>query len=132
MVERGDVGGEHLFMTARKMPFREVEGVRKLYHLSEEVGPGSEAFDDSGQLVSSRTGPPEVVGRSGVAGGFVIFNNLDLGGWFHGFHKRRSLLKPAASLGCIQSISLIPMAPGAAAPPSAASWAFCHSCSGIS
>lgn len=61
------------------MPFGEVESIRKLDYLTQEVGTRSKAFYDAGDLLPSRSGTPEVISGSRVPGSFVIRNDPDLG-----------------------------------------------------
>ena len=69
-------------MSARKMPFREVDGVRELHYLPQKVRSGPEALDDSRNLLSTGTRPPEVISGSGVARCFAIFDDPDFGAGF--------------------------------------------------
>jgi hypothetical protein len=79
-VQIRDVASDHLFVTARKMPFGEMDGVSQFDHATQEVRPRSEALDDAGNSLSPRAGSPEVVGSGGFSGGFSIFDDPDFCG----------------------------------------------------
>jgi hypothetical protein len=81
-VKGRNIGSEHLFVTPGEVPFGEVNRVRELYNLPQEVGPRSKAFDDARDLLPSGSGTPVVVSGSGFAGGLVILDDRDLGGGF--------------------------------------------------
>jgi hypothetical protein len=59
------------------MPFREVNSVRKLDDLTQEIRPRAEAFDDAGHLVPARRSAPVIVRSGDVALRFGILNNQD-------------------------------------------------------
>ena len=78
MIERRDESGNHLLVTAGKMTFREMDGVREIYNLAKEIRPSAEALENAGHLGSSRLLLPLVVDIRDLSSGFVIFNELDL------------------------------------------------------
>ena len=53
-VQVGDVAGNHLFMAAIEMALGEVDGVREVDHLAQEVGASAETLDDAGDLSATR------------------------------------------------------------------------------
>jgi hypothetical protein len=61
------------------MPFGEVERIRELYNLTQEVRPRPEALDNSGHLLPSGTRTPKIVRGSCLSGSFAIFGYPDLG-----------------------------------------------------
>ena len=77
-VEVRNIGGNHLFVTAREVSCREMNGIGKLNHLAQEIRPHAKTLDNAGHLLPSRTGPPEVIGAGGFPGSLMILNNLDL------------------------------------------------------
>jgi len=79
-VQIRDVAGDHLFVAARKMSFREMDRVSHFNDAPQEVRPRSEALDDAGNLLSSRPGSPKVVGGGRFSGGFRIFDDSDFSG----------------------------------------------------
>jgi len=64
------------------MAFRKVDCVSQFDYTTQKVGPGSEALDDAGDLLPAGAFAPEVIGRSGLAGGFSILDDPDLGRGF--------------------------------------------------
>ena len=78
-VQIGHVAGDHLFVAARQMPFREVHRISQIDHTAQEVWPNSEALDDAGNLLSPRAGSPKVIRRSRLSGGFSIFDDSNFG-----------------------------------------------------
>jgi hypothetical protein len=78
-VQVRDVAGNHLFMSPREMPFREVNRIRELHDLPQKVRSRAEALDDAWHLLPSRSLAPEVVGSRRFAGRLVIFGDADLG-----------------------------------------------------
>ena len=79
-VQVGDIAGDHLFVAAREMSFGKVDCVGELDHLAQEIRPRAEALDDARNLLPSRTGPPEVIGGGGFAGGVGVLDDFDLRG----------------------------------------------------
>jgi len=79
VIQIRDVTGEHLLVITREMAFRKMQCVGKLDDLPQKIGPRSEAFDDARNLASSRSDTPEVVSCCSVAGGFLVFDDFDLG-----------------------------------------------------
>ena len=77
------------------MALRKVNCVSQLDHTTEKVGPGSESLDDAGDLLPASPFAPEVIGRSGLAGGFGVFDDPDLRRWF-----RRLLVAATVSHTC--------------------------------
>ena len=57
-----------------------MNGIRELNYLPQEIGPRAETFNDTWDLLPSRTGTPEVVGRGGISSGIGVFNDPDFGG----------------------------------------------------
>jgi hypothetical protein len=74
-----DVAGDHLFVSASEMPFGEMDGVRKLDHLMQEVWTRAEALEDAGDLVPPGGGTPGIIGGGSFAGGFGVFCDSDFG-----------------------------------------------------
>ena len=56
-----------------------MNGIGEIDHLSQKVGTGAEAFDDPGNLRATGTCAPIIVSGGGVAGGFGVFGDADLG-----------------------------------------------------
>ena len=81
-VQRGNISGKHLLVTPREVALGEVDSIRELHNLPQEVRPSSKAFDNARNLLPSRSGAPGVVCRSGVAGSLVILDDANLGGGF--------------------------------------------------
>lgn len=52
-VQIGDITGDHLLVPSRKVAFGEMNSIRKLNHLPQEIGARAEAFDDPGHLLSA-------------------------------------------------------------------------------
>lgn len=61
------------------MPFGEMDCVRELDYLAQEIRACCEALDDARDLVSSRARPPEIVGRRNLACGLGVFDERNLG-----------------------------------------------------
>ncbi|SRR6266404_844705 len=78
MIDRRDERGNHLLVTAGKVTFREMDGVREIYNLAKEIRPSTEALENAWHLGSSRLLLPLVVDIRDFSPGFVIFNQLDL------------------------------------------------------
>jgi hypothetical protein len=74
-----DVAGDHLFVPAGEMSFGEMDGVRKLDHLTQEVWTRAEALENAGDLVSPGGSAPEIIGGSSFTGSFGIFIDSDFG-----------------------------------------------------
>jgi len=79
-VQIRDVAGDHLFVAARKVSFREMDRVSHFNDATQEVRPRSEALHDAGNLLSSRSGAPKIVGGSRFSGGFRVFDDFDFSG----------------------------------------------------
>jgi hypothetical protein len=77
-VEIGNVAGDHLLVAACEMTLGEMDGVGKLYDLTQKVGTAPEALDDTWNLLPARTGAPVIVGTRGITGRFVIFDDTNL------------------------------------------------------
>ena len=77
-VQGGNISSKHLLMTPREVPFGEVDSIRELDDLPQEIRPSSKTFDDARKLLPSRTSPPEIVRRGRIAGGLVILDDADL------------------------------------------------------
>jgi hypothetical protein len=77
-IEEGDVAGDHFLGAPVEVPLGKMDGVGEINNLTEEVGARAEAFDDAGNLLAAGAGAPVVIGRGRVAGGGVVFGNLDL------------------------------------------------------
>jgi hypothetical protein len=77
-IEERDVAGDHLLVSARQVPFGKMDGVGKFNHLPQKIRPCAKAFDDAGDLFSSRAGTPVVVCRGHFAGSFGVFGDLNL------------------------------------------------------
>lgn len=77
-VQGRHVAGDHLLMAAREMALGEVNGVRELDNLAQEIGSRSEAFQDAGHLRPAGGGAPFVIYDSRFAGGFGVFDDADL------------------------------------------------------
>ena len=78
-VQVGDMAGNHLLVSPCEMPFGKVNGIRELNHLPQEVRSRSEAFDDAGNLLPARAGPPKVIGGGGFAGRLSVFDDSNFG-----------------------------------------------------
>ena len=52
-IQVGNVAGNHLLLSTRKMAFGEVYGVRELNHLLQEVRSRAETLDDAWDLLPS-------------------------------------------------------------------------------
>jgi hypothetical protein len=89
------------------MAFREVNGISKFNHAAQEVRPRSEALDDAGNLLSSRTGAPKVVSRGGFPGGLGIFDDPDFGGRFRGWGAVYTFGTPGVALFILRHRSSI-------------------------
>ena len=76
-IEEGDIAGNHLFVTAREVAFRKMNGVGKFNYLAQKIRPRTETLDDAGHLLSPRTGSPEIVCGSNFSGSFSVFGNLN-------------------------------------------------------
>ncbi len=72
-----DVASDHLFMAAGEMSFGEMDGVREVHYLAQEVRTRTEALHDAGDLLPAGVGAPVIVGGKGRAGGFGIFGDSD-------------------------------------------------------
>jgi hypothetical protein len=48
-----NVAGDHLLMPSREMAFGEVDGIRELDYLLQEIRPCAETLDDAGDLLPS-------------------------------------------------------------------------------
>ena len=48
-----NVAGDHLLMASRKMAFGEVDGIRELNYLLQEIRPCAETLDDARDLLPS-------------------------------------------------------------------------------
>ena len=77
-IEEGDVTGDHLFLTSRKMSLGEVNGVGEFDHLTQEVGTRAEALDDARDLLPSGSRAPEIIGSECVARSLGVFGDFDL------------------------------------------------------
>src|SRR5271166_29674 len=77
-----DVAGDHLFVPASEMPFGEMNGVREIDDLAQEVRTRTEAFDDAGDLYSAGALAPVVVCSKGRACRFGVFRDSDFCGGF--------------------------------------------------
>jgi len=78
MTDRRDESGNHFLVTAGKMTFREMDGVREIYNLTKKVRPSTEALENARHLGSSSLLLPLVVDIRDLSPGFVIFSELDL------------------------------------------------------
>jgi hypothetical protein len=83
-VQIRDVAGDHLFVSAGKMPFGEMDGVSHFDDAAQKIRPRSEALDNARNLLSSRTGSPRIVSGGGLSRGVRVFDDSDLRGWFYG------------------------------------------------
>ena len=52
-VQVGNVAGDHLLMTPREMAFGEMNRIRELNYLLQEIRPCAETLDDAGDLLPS-------------------------------------------------------------------------------
>jgi hypothetical protein len=76
-IEVRDVAGDHLFVPASEMPFGEMNSVRELDHLTQEVRTRAETLEDAGDLLPPGTGAPEIIGSSSVTGSVGVFDDSD-------------------------------------------------------
>jgi hypothetical protein len=79
-VQIRNVTGDHLFVAAGEMAFREMDRVSQFDDATQEIRPSPKALDDAGDLLSPRPGSPKVVSSSCFSGGFPIFDDSDLRG----------------------------------------------------
>jgi hypothetical protein len=85
-VEIRDPTRNGFFLPTAQMPLGEVHNVAKLEDLAQEIGPMTEALEDTRQLFPARFATPLVVYGSDIARCVGIFDDLDLGfGVSHGF-----------------------------------------------
>jgi hypothetical protein len=80
------------------MAFGEVDGIRELNYLLQEIGPCAKTLDDAGDLLPSRSRSPKVIGGSGGSSGFGILSDSDFGGglyrwWIFRFLKLLSVAR---------------------------------------
>jgi hypothetical protein len=73
------IAGNQFFMTPSEVAFREMDGVRELDYLTQEVGTRAEAFDNTWDLRPPGSFPPEVISFCSCAGRVGIFGNSDFG-----------------------------------------------------
>jgi hypothetical protein len=66
------------------MPIRKVNGIAEFDHAPQKVRPRSKTFDDAGDLLPSRPGPPEVISRGGLSGGLGVFGDANFRGGLRG------------------------------------------------
>jgi hypothetical protein len=79
-IEKGNVAGDHLLVTAREMTFRKVNFVGEFDYLAKKIRPRAKTFDDARDLLTPGAGAPEIVGSSDCAGGFCVFGDPDFCG----------------------------------------------------
>src|SRR5258708_4192638 len=77
-VQVRDMAGDQLLVPPRKVPFGEMDGVRKLDHLTQEIWARAKTFNDSGDLCSPRARPPEIVRGRNSTFCLGILDNGDL------------------------------------------------------
>jgi len=76
-VQIRNITRNHLFVAARKMPLREMDGVAHFDDATQKVRPRSEALDNARNLLPPRPGSPEVISRSRFSSGFSILDDSD-------------------------------------------------------
>lgn len=80
VVQVRNVTSNHLLVIAGEMAFGKMNGVGKLDDLAEKVRPSAKTLQNAGNLLPSRAAAPGIVGGSGFAGSFCIFDDFDLCG----------------------------------------------------
>ena len=68
-----------LFCFPVQMPFGKMQRVAEAHHFAQKVRPVAEALQDSRHLLASGFGAPFVIYPGDLTGGFLVFNQLDLG-----------------------------------------------------
>jgi len=110
-IKRRDIGCQHLLGSTREMPLREVNRIRKFNDLPEEIRSRSEALDDAGNLLPSRTRPPKVVSGRDVTRSFVILGDANLRRGFgivaHRIHIETVILRPAVGRRTSRDASIV-------------------------
>ena len=79
-VQVGNVAGNHLLMPSREMAFGEVDRIRELNNLLQEIRPCAETLDDARDLLPSRPDSPEVISGRGGSSRFCVFYDFDFRG----------------------------------------------------
>jgi len=52
-IQVGNIAGDHLLIASCEMAFGEVDGIRELDYLLQEIRPGAETLDDTRDLLPS-------------------------------------------------------------------------------
>lgn len=76
-VQKRNVTRNHFLVATAEMARGEMDGVGKIDNLFEEVGPRSEALDNSGNLLTAGTGSPVIVGSCRFALGVRVLSNAN-------------------------------------------------------
>jgi len=66
-------------MSPSEVAFGEVNGIRELNNLPQEIRSRPEALDDARNLLPSGAGAPKVIGRGGFARRLSIFDDSNFG-----------------------------------------------------
>lgn len=74
-VQVGDVAGNHLLVAPCEMPFGEMDSIRELDHLPQEIGPRPKTLNDSGNVLPAGTRAPKIIGRSCFPRSLSIFSD---------------------------------------------------------
>ena len=113
-VQVRNIAGQHFFMASRKMAFGEVQSVRKLDNLGQEIRPRAKTFNDAGNLSASGALTPVIVSCGGFAGGIGILNDVNFR-WLCLFVSWHDARRRKLSVTCLLKILKLVAQEGACA-----------------